>query len=186
RSCPSRLASSPARRRSDGPLERRRPGSRGADRPAGGDEGRDVHAPLPARHRPAVELPADRPAQARGGPPAHAHPRARERRRRSRGGPLMPDEATIDETPAAPTPAASAAAAPGDEAERARQNHRKVREGVVVSDRMDKTAIVVITSRVRHRRYAKILRQHKKLYVHDPENDLRTGDRVRVQETRPT
>ncbi|MPY92689.1 MAG: 30S ribosomal protein S17 [Acidimicrobiia bacterium] len=101
----------------------------------------------------------------------------------------MPDEATADETSPAPAPTTSPApAARGAEAAEGdgRQNNRKVREGVVISDRMDKTAVVTITSRVRHPRYNKTLQRHKKLYVDDPGNDLHVGDRVRVQETRPT
>ena len=66
-----------------------------------------------------------------------------------------------------------------------RENARKVREGIVVSDKMDKTAVVETIDRVRHRRYAKIVQRNKKLHVHDEENTLNIGDRVRVQETRP-
>jgi small subunit ribosomal protein S17 len=62
---------------------------------------------------------------------------------------------------------------------------RKVREGVVVSTKMDKTVVVAVIERVRHPRYAKFVQRTKKLYVHDEANDARTGDRVRVQETRP-
>ena len=66
-----------------------------------------------------------------------------------------------------------------------RSNDRKVREGLVVSTKMDKTAVVETTDRVRHRRYAKTMQRTTKLYVHDEANDLQVGDRVRVQETRP-
>ena len=66
-----------------------------------------------------------------------------------------------------------------------RDNARKVREGIVVSDKMDKTAVVETVDRVRHRRYAKTVQRNKKLHVHDEENTLNIGDRVRVQETRP-
>ena len=62
---------------------------------------------------------------------------------------------------------------------------RKVREGVVISTSMEKTAVVAVTERVRHRRYFKTVQQTKKLYAHDEENDARVGDRVRVMETRP-
>lgn len=75
-------------------------------------------------------------------------------------------------------------ATPG-QANEARPNARKVREGVVVSDKMDKTAVVETVDRVRHRRYAKTVQRNKKLHVHDEENTLNVGDRVRVQETRP-
>jgi small subunit ribosomal protein S17 len=66
-----------------------------------------------------------------------------------------------------------------------RENARKVREGMVVSNAMDKTAVVETVDRVRHRRYAKTVQRNKKLHVHDEENTLNVGDRVRVQETRP-
>ena len=66
-----------------------------------------------------------------------------------------------------------------------RENARKIREGLVVSDAMDKTAVVATVDRVRHRRYAKTMRRTTKLFVHDETNELNVGDRVRVQETRP-
>jgi small subunit ribosomal protein S17 len=62
---------------------------------------------------------------------------------------------------------------------------RKMREGVVSATTMDKTAVVTVTDRVRHPKYNKTLKRHKKLYVHDETNDLNVGDRVRVSETRP-
>jgi small subunit ribosomal protein S17 len=62
---------------------------------------------------------------------------------------------------------------------------RKVREGVVVSDRMDKTRVVAVVERVRHPKYAKFVLRTKKLYAHDEANDAKLGDRVRVMETRP-
>ena len=69
--------------------------------------------------------------------------------------------------------------------ETTRANPRKLREGRVVSNKMDKTAIVESTDRVRHRRYNKTVQRRTRLYVHDEANDLQIGDRVRVQETRP-
>lgn len=67
----------------------------------------------------------------------------------------------------------------------ARPNKRKVREGLVTSTSMDKTVVVAVVERVRHRRYAKTVQRTRKVYAHAPENDVRVGDRVRVQETRP-
>ena len=67
----------------------------------------------------------------------------------------------------------------------ARPNRRKIREGIVVSNKMDKTAVVAIIERVRHPRYAKTVQRTKRLYADDPANDVREGDRVRLQETRP-
>ena len=65
------------------------------------------------------------------------------------------------------------------------RNARKVREGVVSSNQMDKTAVVTVTDRVRHKKYNKTLQRHRKLYVHDETNDLNVGDKVRIAETRP-
>lgn len=65
------------------------------------------------------------------------------------------------------------------------RNARKVREGIVTSNKMDRTAVVTVTERVRHRLYNKTMQRDKKLYVHDEENELNVGDRVRVMETRP-
>ena len=62
---------------------------------------------------------------------------------------------------------------------------RKVREGTVVSTKMDKTVIVAVVDRVRHRRYAKTMQRTTRLYAHDETNDVREGDRVRIAETRP-
>jgi small subunit ribosomal protein S17 len=62
---------------------------------------------------------------------------------------------------------------------------RKVREGVVTSNGMDKTAVVSVIERVRHPKYNKFVLQTKRLYAHDESNDVNVGDRVRVMETRP-
>jgi small subunit ribosomal protein S17 len=62
---------------------------------------------------------------------------------------------------------------------------RKMREGVVVSNKMDKTIVISIVERVRHPKYAKFVQRTKKLYAHDEANDAKVGDRVRVMETRP-
>jgi small subunit ribosomal protein S17 len=65
-----------------------------------------------------------------------------------------------------------------------RSNARKVREGIAVSTKMDKTVVVAVVDRVRHRRYQKTMQRTKRLYAHDETNDVREGDRVRVAETR--
>jgi small subunit ribosomal protein S17 len=65
------------------------------------------------------------------------------------------------------------------------RGRRKVREGLVTSVKMDKTAIVEITDKVRHPRYGKTMRRTNRLYVHDEANEASVGDRVRVMETRP-
>ena len=66
-----------------------------------------------------------------------------------------------------------------------RGSARKVREGIVVSDKMDKTVVVMIEERVKHALYGKVLTQSTKLKVHDENNEAGIGDRVRVMETRP-
>ena len=65
------------------------------------------------------------------------------------------------------------------------RNRRKVREGIVVSTKMDKTVVVAVIDRVQHPRYRKTLQRTTKLYAHDEANEVREGDRIRVAETRP-
>ena len=67
-----------------------------------------------------------------------------------------------------------------------RSNPRKVRDGLVISNKMDKTAVIAVVSRKPHPLYRKTVQHTSKLYVHDELNDLNIGDKVRVQETRPT
>ena len=62
---------------------------------------------------------------------------------------------------------------------------RKVREGLVVSNKMNKTAVIAVVERVKHKKYDKFVLRTKKLYAHDETNDVQVGDRVRVMETRP-
>ena len=80
--------------------------------------------------------------------------------------------------PATPTPKASQPSA-GD------RTRRKIRVGVVVSDKMDKTVLVRIDRRVRHPLYKKTIARANKLAAHDENNDAHVGDLVRVVETRP-
>jgi small subunit ribosomal protein S17 len=65
------------------------------------------------------------------------------------------------------------------------RNRRKVREGLVVSDKMDKTVVVVVEDRVKHPLYGKVLRRTAKLKAHDEQNACGIGDRVLLMETRP-
>lgn len=65
------------------------------------------------------------------------------------------------------------------------RGNRKTRTGVVVSDKMDKTIVVEIRTRVRHPLYGKIMNQTNKLKAHDENNECGVGDTVRVMETRP-
>ena len=64
------------------------------------------------------------------------------------------------------------------------RNRRKVREGIVVSDKMDKTVVVVVEDRVKHPLYGKFMRRTK-LKAHDETNAVGIGDRVVIMETRP-
>ncbi|TCK93423.1 SSU ribosomal protein S17P [Natranaerovirga hydrolytica] len=65
------------------------------------------------------------------------------------------------------------------------RNLRKVRVGKVVSDKMDKTAVVAVENYVKHPLYKKIVKRTYKLKAHDENNECRIGDRVKVMETRP-
>jgi small subunit ribosomal protein S17 len=62
---------------------------------------------------------------------------------------------------------------------------RKVREGLVVSDKMDKTVVVAVEDRVKHAMYGKVMRRTSKLKAHDEQNACGIGDRVLLMETRP-
>jgi small subunit ribosomal protein S17 len=65
------------------------------------------------------------------------------------------------------------------------RNHRKTRQGYVVSDKMDKTVVVEIEDRVKHALYGKVQRKATRLKAHDENNDCGVGDRVLLMETRP-
>ena len=62
---------------------------------------------------------------------------------------------------------------------------RKTREGLVVSDKMDKTVVVAVEDRVQHALYGKVMRRTSKLKAHDETNECGVGDRVQIMETRP-
>src|ERR1700753_2523621 len=66
-----------------------------------------------------------------------------------------------------------------------RNSHRKTREGLVVSDKMDKTIVVSVEDRVKHPLYGKVIRRTSKVKAHDEANTAGVGDRVRLMETRP-
>ena len=67
----------------------------------------------------------------------------------------------------------------------ATRNTRKVREGLVVSDKMDKTVVVEVEDRVKHALYGKVMRRTSRLKAHDENNECGVGDRVQLMETRP-
>ena len=75
-------------------------------------------------------------------------------------------------------------AQPGLAAGQAR-GYRKTREGLVVSDKMDKTVVVLTEDRVKHPKYGKVIRRTKKYTAHDDANACGVGDRVLLVETRP-
>ncbi|MEO0254056.1 MAG: 30S ribosomal protein S17 [candidate division WOR-3 bacterium] len=62
---------------------------------------------------------------------------------------------------------------------------RKEFTGIVVSDKMDKTVVVLVERRVRHPLYKKEIKKRKKFYAHDEKNECKIGDKVRIMETRP-
>ena len=70
-------------------------------------------------------------------------------------------------------------------AETVERNARKTREGLVVSDKMDKTIVVAVEDRVKHALYGKVLRKTSRLKAHDETNQCGIGDRVIIMETRP-
>jgi small subunit ribosomal protein S17 len=75
---------------------------------------------------------------------------------------------------------------PGHEAPAVKaRNDRKVREGLVVSDKMNKTIVVALEDRVKHPRYSKVIRRTSKVKAHDEQEIAGIGDRVLLMETRP-
>lgn len=66
-----------------------------------------------------------------------------------------------------------------------KQINQKVREGVVISNKMDKTVAVMVERAYPHPRYKKVIRRGRKYYAHNTKGDLKIGKRVRIQETRP-
>lgn len=67
----------------------------------------------------------------------------------------------------------------------AERGRRKVREGVVISDRMDKTVVIEVNRLVRHPLYKKVIRRTSRCKAHDADDQCGVGDRVRIMETRP-
>ena len=65
------------------------------------------------------------------------------------------------------------------------RNARKVLQGLVVSDKMDKTVVVEVEDRVKHALYGKVMRRTSRLKAHDETNQCGIGDRVQIMETRP-
>ncbi len=65
------------------------------------------------------------------------------------------------------------------------KGERKQRVGIVVSDKMDKTRVVMVETLVQHPRYKKYVKRRKKFYAHDENNESRVGDLVQIMETRP-
>ena len=65
------------------------------------------------------------------------------------------------------------------------RNNRKVREGIVVSDKMDKSIVIKVERKMKHPIYGKFLKRSTKFMAHDEKNECCIGDRVRIMETRP-
>lgn len=65
------------------------------------------------------------------------------------------------------------------------QGRKKVKEGIVVSAKMNKTAVVNVERTILHPRYKKVVKRGKKYYAHNEKGDLKEGQRVRIEETRP-
>ena len=65
------------------------------------------------------------------------------------------------------------------------RNLRKVREGIVVSNKMQKTIVVIVERKLKHAKYGKFLTKTNKFAAHDENNDCNIGDKVRIMETRP-
>lgn len=65
------------------------------------------------------------------------------------------------------------------------RNNRKVREGLVTSNKMEKSIVVSVERKLKHPKYGKFLKRTTKLYAHDEKNECSIGDRVKVMETRP-
>ena len=170
RSCRSRPGSSPVRRRSDWPKHdrrARRARHHRARRRAGRGQGRSCST-CASSTSPASSTTRRGCSDVRARRSPASTPMLRERE-------IAAAEARGDEVMA-------------DEQRRRRptsRNARKVREGVVVSNEMDKTAVVAVDRPRAPPAYAKFVQRTKKLYVHDEANDLNVGDRVRVMETRP-
>ena len=69
--------------------------------------------------------------------------------------------------------------------EKEKRNLRKVKVGIVTSNKMDKTVVVAVETSVRHKMYKKIIKRTYKLKAHDENNECQIGDKVKVMETRP-
>ena len=92
--------------------------------------------------------------------------------------------ATVADATTAATPAAKTAVVSADATAETRKN-RKTREGMVVSDKMDNTAVVAVIERVRHAKYGKFMMRTKRLYAHDEANAFKAGEIVRIVECAP-
>src|SRR5467141_1545112 len=88
-------------------------------------------------------------------------------------------------TTSTPPPLPADLVAPSSKPGGAARGTRKTRTGEVISSRMNKTIVVRSVTRVPHPKFGKIVKQMKKFYAHDEQNQAKTGDRVRIMETRP-
>ena len=138
------------------------------------DAGEDAPAEPAAEEAPAKPAPKAGPTRREKLEERRAARRAEAGKRPSR----TPEERDAERRAAQPAPEPDHAPEHGP-------GRAKVRQGVVVSDKADKTIVVRIDTARRHRRYRKIMRTSVTLHAHDERNDAHAGDTVRVQETRP-
>ena len=103
----------------------------------------------------------------------------------SNSGVVVPESGNVEESAEVNSAEDASTGRSAEQSSPSGRARRKQREGVVVSVSMNRTAVVLLTERVRHRSYGKIVRRHKRLYVHDEHNEAALGDLVRVVETRP-
>jgi small subunit ribosomal protein S17 len=90
-----------------------------------------------------------------------------------------------DQSVTAPPPLPASATPSSPLARSETRGSRKTRTGEVISSAMNKTIVVRTVTRVPHPKFGKIVKQQKKFYAHDEENKAKTGDTVRIMETRP-
>ena len=96
-----------------------------------------------------------------------------------------PQEVTADASSSEEAPAVTSETSETSETSAKKRGERKTREGMVVSDKMDKTIVVELEDRVKHPRYSKVIRRTTKVKAHDENGTAGIGDRVLLAETRP-
>ncbi len=165
----------PAKKRADEPTEdaKKAPAKAGAEKTAAkprskaADKDAETEVKTAAKAKAADTKPAEASAETKVAAAGDAEPKKAE-----------PNKAAAK---AAPSAESNGRQAGGPKP----RGERKVREGMVVSDRMDKTIVVTLEDRVKHPLYGKVIRRTSKVKAHDEQNSAGIGDRVRLMETRP-